>query len=89
MKALHVMVHGRVQGVWFRASTQEEARNLGLNGWVRNTSDGGVEIHMQGDDALVEQFLNWCHQGSPGASVIRVDAEPVEPDEGIKGFTIR
>ena len=89
MKALHVMVHGRVQGVWFRASTQEEARNLGLSGWVRNTSDGGVEIHMQGDDALVEQLLNWCHQGSPGASVIRVDAEPVETVEGIKGFTIR
>ena len=70
MKALRLMIHGRVQGVWFRATTQEIARKLKLTGWVRNTVDGSVEAHIQGDETAVEKML----PGSPGALPGEVDA---------------
>jgi len=89
MKALGVRVVGRVQGVWFRATTQEEAGRLGVDGWVRNTSQGDVEIFMQGDDAAVDKLLAWCHHGPPGARVMDVHVELAEPDHAIKGFTVR
>mgnify|MGYP001002044812 CR=1 FL=1 len=89
MKALNVRVEGRVQGVWFRATTAEQAGRLGVEGWVRNTQDGGVEIFMQGDDAAVEKLLAWCHHGPPGARVIDVSVETALPDAGVHGFTIR
>ena len=89
MKALHVRVEGRVQGVWFRATTQEEAQRLGVSGWVRNTKDGDVEIFMQGQDQEVDQLLEWCHHGPPGARVMDLHAEPDQIDEAVKGFIIR
>ena len=69
MKALHLMIHGRVQGVWFRASTQETARQFKIKGWVRNTPDGNVEAHIQGEESSVDKMLSWCSQGPPGARV--------------------
>lgn len=89
MKALHLIIHGRVQGVWFRASTQEAARRLKIKGWVRNTPHGDVEAHIQGDQAAVEQMLGWCYQGPPGARVDGIDVSEVNPDEGFKAFNIR
>jgi len=89
MKALGVRVQGRVQGVWFRASTQEEAQRLGVSGWVRNTNDGDVEIFMQGQDDAVEELLQWCHHGPPGARVVEVHAETAQPDAAAQGFAIR
>lgn len=89
MKALHVMVHGRVQGVWFRGNTQQQAQHLGLNGWVRNTADGAVEIHVQGEEMAVDRLLAWCYTGPPGARVSQVDAEPVAPLDKVTGFSIR
>lgn len=88
MKALHATIHGRVQGVWFRASTREQAQMLGVAGWVRNTPDGAVEVYMQGDSRAVDRLLGWCRQGPPGARVDRVEPEDVEPDEDVQGFRI-
>lgn len=89
MKALHLMIHGRVQGVWFRATTQDMAKKLKVKGWVRNTDEGSVEAHIQGEDSAVEKMLSWCRQGPPGARVDTVDIEEVSPDEEFGSFSIR
>lgn len=89
MKALHVRVEGRVQGVWFRASTLKEAQRLGVDGWVRNTADGDVEIFMQGEDEAVARLLSWCYQGPPCARVLNVQLDTATPDNGVRDFTIR
>ncbi|HOS96844.1 MAG TPA: acylphosphatase [Deltaproteobacteria bacterium] len=89
MKALHLMIHGRVQGVWFRASTQEAAHTLKIRGWVRNAPDGSVEAHIQGDDRAVEEMVAWCRTGPPGARVDAVDIHETNPVEEYRSFTIR
>ncbi len=86
--AAHLVVRGGVQGVWFRASTQETAQRLGLAGWVRNRPDGTVEIHAEGPEAPLKELIQWCHQGPPLARVEAVDLEWVEP-EGLTQFEIR
>ena len=68
-KQVHCMVRGRVQGVFFRASAQREARRLGLTGWVKNTSDGSVEILVEGEDERVREFLQWAQKGPSAARV--------------------
>ena len=73
--AARIIVRGKVQGVWFRASAQQAANNLGLAGWVRNCSDGSVEIHAEGDKPGVEQFISWCRRGPALAEVSSVDLE--------------
>lgn len=77
----HVWIRGRVQGVFFRASVQEEASKRGLKGWVRNLSDGRVEAVFEGDDKEVEGMLSWCHSGSPLSRVDHVDIQE-EPFRG-------
>jgi acylphosphatase len=89
VKACRATVSGRVQGVWFRASTREEARRLGVEGWVRNLEDGSVEVFMQGEDSKVDRLLAWSHHGPAGAVVVSVDLFPAEPDISIKGFIIK
>ncbi len=69
----HVIVHGSVQGVWFRASTREEALRLSVTGWVRNLSDGSVEAVFEGAKKSVEEIVAWCHRGPSGAEVSKVD----------------
>ncbi len=69
----HVIVHGLVQGVWFRASTREEALRIGVTGWVRNLSDGSVEAVFEGEKKKVEEIVGWCHRGPSGAEVSGVD----------------
>jgi acylphosphatase len=66
---LHVVVDGRVQGVFFRARTREEACSLDLSGWVRNCPDGRVEAVFEGEKDKVEKILKWCKKGPPGAMV--------------------
>ncbi|MDD5452120.1 MAG: acylphosphatase [Desulfovibrionales bacterium] len=73
MVRAHVIINGRVQGVFFRYSTQEEATRLGLKGWVKNRHDGQVEAVFEGDEPTVEKMLKWCHQGPPHAVVNKVD----------------
>jgi len=89
LKAMHIRVAGRVQGVWFRANTQKTAQDLGLEGWVRNLPDGSVEIHVQGDDRSVNRLLSWCYQGPSGARVDKVDYSGSDVDASLKGFAVR
>ncbi len=69
---VHIIVSGIVQGVFFRATTQSEANRLGLLGWVKNKPDGTVEISSEGEKESIERFIQWCHQGPPGAVVKNV-----------------
>lgn len=77
-KAVHLRIHGRVQGVCFRAWTEDEARARGLAGWVRNRSDGSVEAVFSGPEAAVDQMVAACRRGPPLAEVGRIDAEPAD-----------
>jgi acylphosphatase len=88
MKRMHVYISGRVQGVFFRASTQRSARSLNLTGWVRNLPDGSVESVFEGQPTDVDQMLLWCRQGPPGAAVRGFHAVE-EPSTGeFKDFRI-
>ncbi len=78
MKTLHLLIHGRVQGVWFRESMRLEADRLGVAGWVRNCSDGSVEALIQGSDAAIAAMLAWVRIGPPQARVERVDQSAAE-----------
>ena len=69
----HVFIEGRVQGVFFRANTREEASLLGLTGWVRNCWDGRVEAVFEGEREKVEKVIAWCKKGPPGAMVRDVE----------------
>ena len=72
-------IHGRVQGVWYRASAQAEASRLGLAGWVRNRSDGSVEALVAGPAPALDQLVAWARRGPPAARVAEVNWEAVEP----------
>lgn len=85
----HAVIHGLVQGVWFRASTREEANRIGVNGWVRNLPDGSVEALFEGEKKKVEEIVGWCHRGPSGAQVSRVEIS-WEPYQGeFRHFDIR
>ena len=83
-----VVVHGFVQGVFFRDSVRRHAVGVGVGGWVRNNRDGTVEAVFEGDADAVERLVTLCHQGPRGARVDRVDVA-VEAPEGVTGFAIR
>ncbi len=87
-KALHIQVHGRVQGVWFRASAQNRARELNVKGWVRNAPDGSVEIYAEGAEESLDQFVLWCREGPPSAKVSHLDIDSVAV-ENLSTFEIR
>ena len=74
---IHCFVSGKVQGVWFRANTQKQARKLGLTGWVRNTDDGRVELMAFGPEDQVETFESWLHHGPPRAHVDHLSVDKV------------
>lgn len=86
--AVHLIVRGKVQGVFYRAQTQETAEGLALAGWARNCSDGTVEIHAEGEKSQLEKLVAWCHKGPPSARVSGVDVEWV-PATGLGSFEIR
>ena len=79
MKALTIRVYGKVQGVWFRASTQKKALELNIKGTVRNKPDGSVFIEAEGAANDLDQFLKWCHDGPTFARVDHVDTTIAEP----------
>ena len=84
----HVFVSGTVQGVYYRASTRDAARDRGVDGWVKNRDDGRVEAVFEGEESAVKAMVEWCHTGSDAASVERVEVEYDDPD-GESGFEIR
>ena len=71
-------IRGEVQGVFYRAWSAETARTLGLRGWVRNRTDGTVEMLVRGEAAAIEAFIAHCRQGPPSARVERIDEEPAD-----------
>ena len=85
---VHVIVRGRVQGVFFRASTRSRALELGLAGWVRNRPDGSVEAVFEGPPEAVEAMTAFCREGPECARVDHVEAQRQEP-EGLVGFAVR
>lgn len=88
-RRVHMWVSGHVQGVFFRASTRDEARRLGLTGWVRNLPDGRVELVAEGPEDVVEDLINWCRKGPSFARVDRVDVQAEEFKGAYTGFDVR
>jgi acylphosphatase len=83
-----VVVHGRVQGVWFRESARQRAERLGVAGWVRNRPDGAVEAELEGDGEDVEVLVSWFRHGPADARVDSVEVEELLPT-GERGFAAR
>ncbi len=89
VKGFHCIIKGRVQGVGFRAFAERHAVELGLTGYVRNTSEGHVEIHAEGKEAALNQFLSFLKRGPSLAQVRKVDVEWLPPVSGYPGFEVR
>lgn len=89
MATLHVLVEGRVQGVFFRDSTKRKADELGLAGWVRNLPDGRVEALFQGDEERCAEALRYVQKGPSAARVIRVEHEWTSDAAEYAAFEIR
>ena len=85
----HVYVSGRVQGVFFRTETQDEAERKGLTGWVRNLSDGRVEAVFEGEEDRVTQLVEFCRRGPPGARVTKVEVVWEDYTGEFGGFRVR
>jgi acylphosphatase len=87
--ARKLSIHGRVQGVFYRASAVDAARPLGLAGWVRNRADGTVEAFVQGDETAVERFVDWAREGPRHARVDRIEESEADVDPELTDFTQR
>lgn len=88
MDRLHLIIHGKVQGVYYRANALEQARARQLTGWVRNCANGCVEVVAEGPRELLEQLLAWCRRGPRAARVDRVDADWKPATGEFSGFEI-
>ena len=86
---VQLRIKGRVQGVGFRFSAFDEARRLGLTGWVRNTHDGAVELVAEGDPQQLQRLVAWSHAGPPGALVTDVETQWLPPTGEFDAFRIR
>ncbi len=76
MPTIHLLIKGKVQGVFYRASAREEAEKLGVTGWIRNTPGGDVEALVSGDDEKLKLFVDWCKIGARRARVDEVTSRP-------------
>lgn len=88
IKSYQVLIAGKVQGVYYRASTRDQANALGVMGFVRNENDGSVYAEIEGDEEGVEKLIAWCKQGPQGAKVENVKVVE-QSKKGYKGFEIR
>lgn len=75
LATVHLAIHGRIQGVFFRDSMRSEAHRLGICGWVRNTTHGTVEAMVQGDKVAVDKIVQWAHRGPAQAQVNKVEVD--------------
>lgn len=89
IKSIGIRCKGRVQGVFFRASTQQEAARLGLTGWVRNEADGSVLIHARGEENVLDKLIEWCHQGPPNARVTDVEVWAEQEERAGGSFEVK
>lgn len=88
-KRLEATISGRVQGVYFRGTTREQAHALGLTGWVRNEYDGTVRVVAEGDEPSLQRLLTFLHQGPPGAHVTHVVPRWQDATGEFTGFHVR
>ncbi|HLF45499.1 MAG TPA: acylphosphatase [Chitinophagaceae bacterium] len=88
MKTIRMIIKGKVQGVFFRASAKKIADQLNISGWIRNLPDRNVEIMASSSNEAVEKFIGWCRQGPPAAEVKEVIVEEL-PEESFPGFRIK
>ena len=88
-KRVRVVVHGYVQGVFFRETTRRKAAALGVTGWVRNRPEGSVEAVFEGEPRLVDELVAWCQHGPIGAEVDDVDAVEEPPRGDLYRFEVR
>ncbi len=89
MVRARLLISGRVQGVFYRATCRDQAATRGLSGWVRNLSDGRVEALLQGQPGKVEDMIQWCYRGPDGARVSGIDVAYEEAADDLAGFGIR
>ncbi len=85
----HVVIRGRVQGVWYRGSMENEAERLGVSGWVRNRPDGAVEAEVEGEREAVEALIAWARHGPPAARVTDVEVRWTDPHGERGRFVVR
>ena len=88
MRSIHVFVSGEVQGVFFRATTKEEADRLSIQGWVRNLDDGRVETLAEGSDESISKFIGFLHKGSDAARVDKVEVLNDDSSEDLVDFIV-
>ena len=86
---VHLIISGRVQGVFFRHNTMKKAVELGLKGWVKNLPDGNVETVFEGIPKKVHEMIRWCHMGPPFADVKNVEEVWEEPTDEFSSFDLR
>ncbi len=89
MVTYHLIISGKVQGVWYRDWTVEQALDIGLKGWVRNLKNGNVEAVIQGEIEIVELMLEKCHTGSKLSNVKDVESQRIESDDIFTDFEKR
>lgn len=85
---VHVIISGKVQGVWYRASTKQKADELGIFGWVRNMADGNVEAVFEGEKESLDEMIAWCWIGPGRAQVSDIKMVPLKSDEVFSGFVV-
>ncbi len=88
-KQVHLIISGIVQGVFFRASVSQVARSLKLTGFVRNLSNGSVEVVAAGEEEFLNRMIDWCRKGPPGARVEQVEVNWKETTQAFEHFQIR
>lgn len=88
-QAMHLFISGRVQGVSYRYATHNQALSLGLKGWVRNLSDGRVEVWIEGSETLQNKLLTWCYEGPAFAHVSHIDIQNVSSTSLCETFKIK
>ncbi len=89
MQRVHCLITGRVQGVFYRANTQQQAELSGVKGWVKNLPDGRVEAVMEASRPLLEKLLDWCRQGPEMGYVDHVEVQWLEATGEFEDFSIR
>ena len=87
-KAVHLLISGRVQGVFYRYTAQKVATRLGIAGWIKNLPNGRVEAVAVGDASAVDEFIAWCQEGPPGARVEDVETSILDDIPEYQGFSI-
>lgn len=80
-KHINLVVSGQVQGVFYRRTAKVEAEKLGIGGWVRNKTDGTVEISVSGEEKNIAEFIKWCKKGPPFAKVKNVEVKDRKPED--------